>query len=62
MPMNPRAPPPAPAAGWPARSTSIEPSRNKASVTTAYEVALSASGVAISWTALYPTFVFGLRD
>src|SRR5688500_15548125 len=57
MPMNPRAPPPAPAAGWPARSTSIVPSRNTASLTTAYDAALAASGVALTWVALRPLMV-----
>src|ERR1044071_6105513 len=54
MPMNPRAPPSDPAPGWPARSTSIVPSRNDASLTTAYEEALAAPGVAITCTAVRP--------
>src|SRR5579862_325066 len=54
MPMNPRAPPKAPAAGWPAKSTSMVPFRNNASFTRAYEAAFWASALAMTWTALRP--------
>src|SRR5262249_52980807 len=53
-PINPRAPSPAPAAGCPARSTSIDPSRNDTSLMIAYDVAALAPGVAVSWMALRP--------
>src|SRR4030095_1003390 len=55
MPMNPRAAVPvAKAAGWPARSTSIVPSRNAVSFTTAYDAAFGASAAAMTWIALRP--------
>src|SRR5262245_40802558 len=55
--MKPRAAASAPAAGWPARSTSIVPSRNNTSLMTAYEVAFAASGLATTWIAPRPLYV-----
>jgi len=43
-----------PGAGWPARSTSIVPSRKETLLRTANDVAFAASGVALTWTALLP--------
>src|SRR5215475_5246063 len=54
MPIKPRAVAAAPPAGWPARTTSIAPSRNVTSFSTAYDSALPAVGSAITCTAFRP--------